>query len=150
MANITNPTEDETSFLRKLYDCGGELALQGNIRLLNPEYVTAQKCGRRRHCTLPAYRNRSSINQSLVAKGAALIVSLKEKISGAYTVNMSRQLDPVDNSMAVRLNRKPTNSWQWEIYCAGKSTPVRRSLVHFNTMGAGTRTGKAALKQFLD
>ena len=51
MANITNPTEDEISFLRKLYDCGGELTLQGGIGPLKverlfPEYVAAQNiCG---------------------------------------------------------------------------------------------------------
>jgi hypothetical protein len=50
MENITNPTEDEISFLRKLYDRGGELTLQGNIELLKverlfPDYVTAQSVG---------------------------------------------------------------------------------------------------------
>src|SRR5262249_36825247 len=50
MANITDPTEDEISFLRKLYDRDGELPLQGNIGLLNverlfPDYVTAQSVG---------------------------------------------------------------------------------------------------------
>ena len=64
--------------------------------------------------------------------------------------NMLRQLDPVDYSVAVRLNKKPANSWRWEIYCAGKSTPVRRSSGHFTTMGAATRAGKEALSQFLD
>jgi hypothetical protein len=64
--------------------------------------------------------------------------------------NMLRQLDPVDYSLAVRLNKKPANSWRWEIYCAGKSTPVRRSAGHFTTMGAATRAGKEALSQFLD
>ena len=37
MANITDPTEDEISFLRKLYDRDGELTLQGNIGLLKVE-----------------------------------------------------------------------------------------------------------------
>jgi hypothetical protein len=48
MANITDPTEDEISFLRKLYDRGGELTLQGNllkVERLFPEYVTAQSAG---------------------------------------------------------------------------------------------------------
>ena len=51
MANITDPTEDEISFLRKLYDCGGEPTLQGSIGPLKverlfPEYVAAQNiCG---------------------------------------------------------------------------------------------------------
>jgi hypothetical protein len=37
---------------------------------------------------------------------------------------MLKQFDPVDYSVVVKLNRKPANSWRWEIHCAGKSTPV--------------------------
>ena len=63
---------------------------------------------------------------------------------------MPRQFDPIDYSLAVRLNRKPANSWRWEINCAGKSTPVCKSSAHFTTMGEATRAGKVALKEFLD
>jgi hypothetical protein len=63
---------------------------------------------------------------------------------------MPRQLEPVDYSLAVRLNRKPANSWRWEINCAGKMTPVRRSSAHFITMAEAAKAGKVALKEFLD
>ena len=59
-------------------------------------------------------------------------------------------LDPLDYSVAVKLNAAPQNSWRWEINCAGRSSPVHKSSVHFSTMGAASRAGKAALKQFLD
>jgi hypothetical protein len=33
--DISDPSTDEISFLRKLYDAGGELSLQGNVGLKN-------------------------------------------------------------------------------------------------------------------
>jgi|SoimicMinimDraft_17_1059745.scaffolds.fasta_scaffold24609_2 hypothetical protein len=48
--DISDPSTDEISFLRKLYDAGGELSLQGNVGLkklerLFPDYVTQQSAG---------------------------------------------------------------------------------------------------------
>jgi hypothetical protein len=57
--------------------------------------------------------------------------------------------DPADYSIAVRRNRKPHNSWRWEIYRPGKSIPVERSSDHFQTMAEATRAGKAALQRVL-
>ena len=59
-------------------------------------------------------------------------------------------LDRLDYSVTVKLNATPQNSWRWEINCAGRSSPAHKSSVHFSTMGAASRAGKAALKQFLD
>ena len=44
---MIDPTEDEVSFLRRVYIRGGELTLQGNLELLKvqrlvPEYVTQE------------------------------------------------------------------------------------------------------------
>ena len=63
---------------------------------------------------------------------------------------MLKQFDPVDYSVVVKLNRKPANSWRWEIHCAGKSTPVCKLSAHFTTMSSATKAGKAALKEFLE
>jgi hypothetical protein len=57
--------------------------------------------------------------------------------------------DPADYSIAVRRNRKPRNSWRWEIYGPGKSIPFERSPDHFQTMAAATRAAKAALQRFV-
>jgi len=57
--------------------------------------------------------------------------------------------DPADYSVAVRRNRKPHNTWRWEIYGAGKSIPVQRSASHFETMAEATRAGKAALQRLV-
>ena len=56
--------------------------------------------------------------------------------------------DPADYSVAVRRNRKPHNTWRWEIYGAGKSIPVQRSASHFETMAEATRV-KAALQRLV-
>jgi hypothetical protein len=54
-----------------------------------------------------------------------------------------------DYSVAVRRNRKPRDSWRWEIYRAGKSIPLSGHKATFKTMAAATRAGKVALKQLL-
>jgi hypothetical protein len=62
---------------------------------------------------------------------------------------MKAPFDPADYSIAVLRNRKPANSWRWQIYAAGKSIPVERSPANFETMAEATRTGKAALQRFV-
>jgi hypothetical protein len=58
---------------------------------------------------------------------------------------MIEHLEPTDYSVAVKQNRKPRNSWRWEINRPGKSTPVKQSADHFETMAEATRAGKEAL-----
>jgi hypothetical protein len=62
---------------------------------------------------------------------------------------MIERFDPIDYSVAVIRNRKPPNSWRWEINRAGKSMAVRRSHDDFQTMAEATREGKAALEQLV-
>ena len=62
---------------------------------------------------------------------------------------MFERFDPADYSVTVKLNRKPSSSWRWEINRAGKSIPVERSPGHFQTMAEATRAGKAALKRLV-
>jgi hypothetical protein len=62
---------------------------------------------------------------------------------------MIERADPAEYSVAVKQNRKPRNSWRWEINRAGKSIPVERSQVHFLTMAEATRAGKAALQRLV-
>jgi hypothetical protein len=56
---------------------------------------------------------------------------------------------PTDYSVAVKRNRKPPNSWRWEINCPGKSVPVERSTDNFQTMAEATRAGKEALQRLV-
>jgi hypothetical protein len=50
----------------------------------------------------------------------------------------------------VKNRAPPPSSWRWEIYRAGRSSPIGQSPVFFGTVATASRAGKAALKQLLD
>ena len=58
--------------------------------------------------------------------------------------------DRTDYSVVVKNRAPPPSSWKWEIYRAGRTSPVERSSVYFHTMVTASREGKEALKQLLD
>jgi hypothetical protein len=62
---------------------------------------------------------------------------------------MSGQFDPADYSFVVKRRGNPQKPWRWEIYCAGKSAPVERSPVFFESMAEAAKEGKKALGHFL-
>jgi hypothetical protein len=62
---------------------------------------------------------------------------------------MSEGFDPADYSFVVKRRGIPPKPWQWEIHRAGRSGPVDRSLVYFESMAEATREGKKALAQLL-
>jgi hypothetical protein len=55
-----------------------------------------------------------------------------------------------DYSVVVKNRAPPPRSWKWEIYRAGRSSPIKQSSVYFHTMVTANRAGKEALKQLLD
>jgi hypothetical protein len=58
--------------------------------------------------------------------------------------------DPTDYSVVVK-NRAPLpKPWRWEIYCAGKRQPIKRSSVLYESRGEANMTGKEALAQLLE
>jgi hypothetical protein len=62
---------------------------------------------------------------------------------------MSEQFDRADYSFVVKRRGSPQKPWRWEIYCAGKSAPVERSPVFFESMAEAAKEGKKALGNFL-
>ena len=59
-------------------------------------------------------------------------------------------LDRTDYSVVVK-NRAPLpKSWRWEIYRAGRSSPVEQSSIYFHTVVTANKAGKEALKRLLD
>jgi hypothetical protein len=57
--------------------------------------------------------------------------------------------DDCDYSIVVK-NRAPApNSWRWEIYRAGRGSPIKLSSIFFSTMGAANKAGKLELRQLL-
>jgi hypothetical protein len=63
---------------------------------------------------------------------------------------MITPLDQTDYSFAVKRRAPPPKSWKWEIYRAGRTSPIEQSKVYFETMTTASRAGKEALKQLLD
>jgi hypothetical protein len=58
--------------------------------------------------------------------------------------------DRTDYSVVVKNRAPPPSSWKWEIYRAGRSSPIKQSSIYFHTMVTANRAGKVALKQLLD
>jgi hypothetical protein len=57
--------------------------------------------------------------------------------------------DRNDYSVVVKNRAPPPNSWRWEIYRAGRSSPIKSS-GYFHTTVMANQAGKEALKQLLD
>jgi hypothetical protein len=62
---------------------------------------------------------------------------------------MSIVFDPADYSFVVKRRGNLPKPWRWEIYCAGRSAPVERSPVGFESMTEAIKEGKKALGHFL-
>jgi hypothetical protein len=56
---------------------------------------------------------------------------------------------PDDYSIVVKNRAKQPKPWRWEIYPAGRETPVDCSPVYFETVTLAHRAGKKAIKLFL-
>jgi hypothetical protein len=67
-----------------------------------------------------------------------------------HILSMPMPVNQSDYSVVVKLRAPPPNSWRWEIYRAGRSTPIEQATVCFDTVAAASRAGKEALKKLLD
>lgn len=58
-------------------------------------------------------------------------------------------IDHEDFSVVVKNRASSPKAWQWEIYRAGRNSPIDRSKVFFETATAANRAGKLALQLLL-
>ncbi|MGA8651337.1 MAG: hypothetical protein ACLP19_27485 [Xanthobacteraceae bacterium] len=58
-------------------------------------------------------------------------------------------IEHADFSVVVKNRASPPKAWRWEIYRAGRTSPIERSEAFFETMGEANRAGKVALKLLL-
>ncbi len=58
-------------------------------------------------------------------------------------------IDHADFSVVVKHRAPPPKAWRWEIYRAGRSSPIEQSEVYFESMAAAQRAGKKALSLLL-
>jgi len=62
---------------------------------------------------------------------------------------MNLLFDQTDFSVVVKNRAPPPRAWRWEIYRAGRASPIATSLVFFETMTAANKAGKEALRLLL-
>lgn len=58
-------------------------------------------------------------------------------------------IDQTDFSVVVKNRAQPPKPWRWEIYRAGRTSPIEHSEIFFATMTEANRAGKAALRLLL-
>ena len=58
-------------------------------------------------------------------------------------------IDHADFSVVVKHRAPPPKSWRWEIYRAGRSSPIEHSEILFESMTEANRAGKVALRLLL-
>jgi hypothetical protein len=60
-----------------------------------------------------------------------------------------RRIDHLDFSVVVKNRGSVPAPWKWEVYRAGRRSPILQSSVYFGTMTEASREGKKALGLFL-
>jgi len=74
-------------------------------------------------------------------------------VFGGHRADESRmnefRFDDTDYSVVVKNRAARPNSWTWEIYRAGRLSPIGQSPRIFRTMASAHKAGKAALKELL-
>jgi hypothetical protein len=58
-------------------------------------------------------------------------------------------IDHADFSVVVKQRAPLPKPWRWEIYRAGRTSPIDHSEVFFDSMTEANRAGKAALRLLL-
>jgi hypothetical protein len=58
-------------------------------------------------------------------------------------------IDHADFSVVVKHRAPPPKSWRWEIYRAGRTSPIEHSEIFFESMTEANRAGKVALRLLL-
>jgi hypothetical protein len=62
---------------------------------------------------------------------------------------MRRDFDPDDYSVVVKHRADPPKPWRWEIYRAGRRSPIKQSSIFFRSVGTAHLAGKEALTALL-
>ena len=62
---------------------------------------------------------------------------------------LSSGIDPADYSVVVKNRARPPNPWRWEIYRAGRQSPIARSESNFELRSTANSDGKLALTRLL-
>lgn len=58
--------------------------------------------------------------------------------------------DRTDFSVVAKNRARPPKPWRWEIYRAGRQSPVEHSREYFDLRSAAIAEGRAALSRLMD
>src|SRR5712691_1911369 len=58
-------------------------------------------------------------------------------------------IEHADFSVVVKNRARPPKPWRWEIYRAGRTSPIEHSEIYFESMTEANRAGKVALRLLL-
>jgi hypothetical protein len=58
-------------------------------------------------------------------------------------------IDRDDFSVVVKNRASPPRPWRWEIYRAGRASPIEHSEIFFESAAEANRAGKVALRSLL-
>ncbi len=70
-------------------------------------------------------------------------------MNAAINAKVSSMMDHPDFSVVVKNRGRHPGPWKWEIYRAGRKSPVKQSEVYFSTVTEANRAGRKALSLFL-
>jgi hypothetical protein len=66
-----------------------------------------------------------------------------------FRISMNEPFDPDDYSVVVKNRQRLPNPWRWEIYRAGRQSPIARSESNFELRSTANSDGKLALTRLL-
>src|ERR1700751_1045836 len=66
--------------------------------------------------------------------------------AGCMLRAMRSLFDQSDFSVVVKNRAPPPKSWRWEIYRAGRNSPIECSSILYETVAAGSRVGEQAVR----
>jgi hypothetical protein len=76
--------------------------------------------------------------------------NLEFGIDSAVWCLMTRtMIDHEDFSVVVKHRAPPPKAWRWEIYRAGRTSPIEHSEIFFGSAAEASRAGKVALSLLL-
>jgi hypothetical protein len=58
-------------------------------------------------------------------------------------------IDHADFSVVVKNRASPPKPWRWEIYRAGRKSPIKQSAIFFESVTEANSAGKLALERLL-
>ena len=58
-------------------------------------------------------------------------------------------IDHADFSVVVKNRAPPPKPWRWEIYRAGRKSPIKQSAIFFESVTEANSAGKLALERLL-